>query len=108
RHELAYRGDRPPVEVGGRAAILVDDGLATGATMRAAVTALRDRGAGSIVVAVPTAPPSAVAAFEREVDEVVCPCTPEPFMAVGMWYREFGPTSDDEVRRVLELAGAAR
>jgi putative phosphoribosyl transferase len=104
RQELAYRGDRPPVEVRDRLAIVVDDGLATGATMRAAVRALRDRSARSIVVAVPTAPRETCDVLRREVDEVLCVCTPEPFMAVGLWYRDFSPVGDDRVR---ELLGAA-
>jgi predicted phosphoribosyltransferase len=99
--ELAYRGERPPVDVGERTVILVDDGLATGATMRAAIEALRDRGAARIVVAVPTAPPETCDALRREVDEVVCASTPDPFMAVGMWYEDFSPVTDDEVRELL-------
>jgi predicted phosphoribosyltransferase len=99
--ELSYRGDRPPVEVSERVAIVVDDGLATGATMRAAVQALRDRGAKTIVVAVPTAPRETCEALRREVDEVLCATTPDPFMAVGLWYRDFSPVGDDEVRELL-------
>jgi predicted phosphoribosyltransferase len=101
RQEQAYRGDRPPLEVAGRVAILVDDGLATGATMRAAVAALRDRGAGRIVVAVPTAPRETCAALRSEVDEVVCAMTPDPFTAVGLWYRDFSPVGDEQVRELL-------
>lgn len=101
RQERAYRGERPPLEVRGRVAILVDDGLATGATMRAAIRALRDRGAGAIVVAVPTAPRETCEALRLEVDAVVCDHTPDPFMAVGLWYRDFTPVSDDEVRELL-------
>jgi predicted phosphoribosyltransferase len=101
RREDAYRGARAPIDVTGRVAIVVDDGLATGATMRAAVTALRERGAGSIVVAVPTAPRETCAALRREVEEVVCVITPDPFMAVGLWYRDFTPVSEDEVRALL-------
>ncbi len=104
RQEHAYRGDRPPLDPTGRVAILVDDGLATGATMRAAVAALRDRGAGAIVVAVPTAPRETCEAFAREVEAVVCASTPDPFMAVGLWYRDFAPVSDGEVRSLLERA----
>jgi predicted phosphoribosyltransferase len=81
--------------------MLVDDGLATGATMRAAVQALRDRGAGAIVVAVPTAPNETCEALRREVDEVVCARTPDPFMAVGLWYRDFAPVRDEEVAELL-------
>jgi predicted phosphoribosyltransferase len=82
-------------------AVAVDDGLATGATMRAAVSALRDRGARAIVVAVPTAPRETCEALRREVDEVVCASTPDPFTAVGLWYRDFSPVSDDQVRELL-------
>jgi putative phosphoribosyl transferase len=84
-----------------RVVIVVDDGLATGATMRAAVRALRDRGAGRLVVAVPTAPRETCQALRDEVDEVVCVITPDPFMAVGLWYRDFAAVSDEEVRRLL-------
>jgi len=101
RQERAYRGDRPGVQVAGRTAIVVDDGLATGATMRAAVKALRDRGAAKIVVAVPTAPRETCELLRREVDEVVCATTPDPFMAVGLWYRDFAPVGDDRVRELL-------
>jgi predicted phosphoribosyltransferase len=104
--ERDYRGQRPPLDPRGRVGILVDDGLATGATMRAAVEALRDRGAGGIVVAVPTAPVETCAALSREVDDVVCAFTPDPFMAVGLWYRDFAPVSDDEVRDLLAAAAA--
>jgi putative phosphoribosyl transferase len=107
RQERQYRRDRPPVDVRGRVAILVDDGLATGATMRAAIRALRERRARSVVVAVPTAPRRACAELEREADELVCPMTPEPFMAVGLWYREFSPTSDEEVRELLDQGSAS-
>jgi putative phosphoribosyl transferase len=102
--ERDYRGDRPAVDVAGRTAILVDDGLATGATMRAAVSALRDLGAGAIVVAVPTAPRETCDALRSEVDEVVCAMMPDPFMAVGLWYRDFAAVSDDEVRAALAPA----
>jgi putative phosphoribosyl transferase len=99
--ERAYRGDRPPVAVRDRTVILVDDGLATGATMRAAIEALRDLGAAAIVVAVPTAPADTCDALRAEVDEVVCATTPDPFMAVGLWYRDFTPVSDEQVRELL-------
>jgi predicted phosphoribosyltransferase len=101
RQERAFRGDRPPLDVHGRVAILVDDGLATGATMRAAIAALRDQRAGAIVVAVPTAPRETCEALRPEVDEVVCARTPDPFTAVGLWYRDFTPVSDQEVAELL-------
>jgi putative phosphoribosyl transferase len=102
RRERAYRGDRPPLEVAGRCVIIVDDGMATGATMRAAVRAVRSRGADRIVVAVPTAPPDACDAMEREADAMVSVDRPEPFDAVGRWYADFTQTTDEEVRRLLE------
>jgi predicted phosphoribosyltransferase len=105
RREHSYREGRPPVDVRERVGILVDDGLATGATMRAAISALRNRGAASIVVAVPTAPPETCRSLQSEADEVICAMTPEPFMAVGLWYRDFAPTTDDEVRELLAATG---
>lgn len=102
RQELGYRGQRSPIDVRDRIAIVVDDGLATGATMRAAVKALRDLEAKSIVVAVPTAPRETCETLRQEVDEMVCAMTPDPFMAVGLWYRDFAPVSDDQVRELLE------
>ena len=102
RRESLYRGDRPPPEVHGMNVILVDDGLATGSTMFAAVTALRKLEPGRIVVAVPVAPASTVRQLETEVDEVVCLFTPEPFDGVGRWYEDFSQTSDNEVRALLE------
>jgi putative phosphoribosyl transferase len=104
RREQAYRGGRPPPDIGGKTAILVDDGLATGASMRAAVAAVRRLGPARIVVAVPVAASATVEEFGRIVDEVVCTRTPEPFHAVGLWYEDFSQTSDDEVRELLRLA----
>lgn len=104
RRERLYRGDREPVEVAGRTTIVVDDGLATGATMRAAVMALRRRDAASIVVAVPTGSPETCEEIARSADQVVCIRTPHPFVAVGLWYRQFAPTTDEEVRALLEDA----
>ena len=101
RQEAEFRGERAPIDVRAKVAIVVDDGLATGATMRAAVKALRERGAEKIVVAVPTAPIETCQALRREVDDLVCTTTPDPFMAVGVWYRDFHPVSDDEVRKLL-------
>ncbi len=107
RRERAYRDDRPPPEIAGRTVILVDDGLATGATMRAAVAALRQQRPARLVVAVPTAAPAVCDALRAEVDEVVCAITPEPFYAVGLWYEDFTPTTDDEVRALLAHARPA-
>jgi predicted phosphoribosyltransferase len=107
RREHAYRGDSPPVDVAGKTVILVDDGLATGASMRAAVVALRARGPARIVVAVPTAAPQACDEFREEVDEVICADTPADFSAVGERYDDFRETSDEEVRWLLADAKAA-
>ncbi len=105
RRERVYRGDRPWPDLKGRCVILVDDGLATGATMHAAIDAVRAQQPGRIVVAVPVAPPDTVRALEPLVDEVVCPLQPESFMAIGQWYRDFTQTSDAEVLGLLkELA----
>jgi predicted phosphoribosyltransferase len=101
RREHVYRGDRPPPRVSGRQVILVDDGLATGASMLAAVRVLRALGAGSITVAVPVAAPETCAEFQEEVDQIICAHTPEPFRAVGLWYQDFSQTSDREVRELL-------
>ncbi|MGD2175782.1 MAG: phosphoribosyltransferase [Candidatus Brocadiaceae bacterium] len=101
RREQAYRGDRPMPEVEGKTVILVDDGLATGATMRAAVQALRRRNPARIVVAVGTAPPDTVREFRSLADEVVCVMTPMPFFGVGGSYADFSQTTDREVRRLL-------
>lgn len=104
RRERLYRDGRPAPDVAGRTIVLVDDGLATGSTMRAAVSALRRQDAGRIVVAVPVAAPEVCAEFEQEADSVVCVHTPESFRAVGMWYRDFSPTEDDEVCALLRQA----
>jgi predicted phosphoribosyltransferase len=107
RREREYRDDRPLPAVRGRTVILIDDGLATGSTMRAAAEALRSEGVGRLVVAVPVAPAETRDALAREVDEIVCLATPEPFFGVGMWYEDFSQTSDAEVRALLEQRGAA-
>jgi putative phosphoribosyl transferase len=99
--EREYRGDRPPAELAGRTVVLVDDGLATGASMRAAVAAVRNQGAGRIVVAVPVAARETCEALESEADEVVCAVTPQPFYAVGLWYDDFSQTTDEEVGMLL-------
>jgi putative phosphoribosyl transferase len=99
--ERIYRGDRPPPAFAGRDVVLVDDGLATGATMRAAVAAVRSQGPSRIVVAVPVAPAETVAAFEQDGIEVACVHAPGDFVAVGSWYRDFGQVSDEEVIRLI-------
>jgi len=104
RREKLYRDDRPPPDVQNKVAILVDDGLATGATMRAAVRALRQRGASRIVVAVPVGAPETCRELEAEVDETICAISPEYFQAVGQFYDDFGQTSDEEVRALLDRA----
>jgi putative phosphoribosyl transferase len=104
RRERLYRSDRPALDISGRTIILVDDGLATGATMRAAAIALRGKKPLKIVVAVPVAPPETCEAFRSEVEEVICAITPDPFIAVGAWYSDFPQTSDEEVRQLLEQA----
>ena len=106
RREQLYRGQRPPLAIGGRTVIVVDDGLATGATMRAAVQALRTQAPARIVVAVPVAAADTAARLRSEADEVVTVATPEPFVAVGRWYRDFEQVEDAEVRRVLAEAQA--
>jgi len=105
RHDRLYRSDRPPSDVAGRTVILVDDGLATGATMRAAIAAVRQQQPARIVVAVPTASPDTCEALKAEADDVVCAMTPEPFLAVGHWYEDFTQTTDDEVRELLARGG---
>jgi predicted phosphoribosyltransferase len=105
RRERLYRGDRPPPDVRGRTVILVDDGLATGATMHAAIAALRQQGPARIVVAAPLGAAETCHALRTEVDDVVCAITPEPFYAVGSWYKDFSQTTDEEVRELL--AGTA-
>ena len=101
RRERLYRGERPPLALGGRVLLLVDDGLATGATMRAAVMAARAGQPQRIVVAVPVASREAVQSVASVADEVVSAFTPERFRAVGLWYQDFGQTSDEEVCRLL-------
>jgi putative phosphoribosyl transferase len=103
RRERQYRGTRPPPSVRGRTVILVDDGLATGSTMRAAVAALRVEDPKRIIVAVPIAARETCDALRAEVDDVICPVTPEPFHAVGLWYDDFSQTSDEEVHELLDL-----
>jgi putative phosphoribosyl transferase len=104
RRERLYRGDRAPVDVEGRTVILVDDGLATGATMRAGAVALRAQHPRRLVLAVPVAAAQTCEELRADADEVLCAMTPEPFVAVGAWYDDFSQTTDDEVRELLERA----
>ena len=107
RRERAYRGDRPEPDVQGKTIILVDDGLATGSTMRAAAVALRQHNPARIVIAVPVSAPQTCDEYRMGVDEIVCASTPEPFRGVGQWYRDFSQTTDDEVRELLAKAQAS-
>ncbi len=101
RREQLYRGSRPLTPLANKTVILVDDGLATGSTMRAAVTAVRHQQPAQIIVAVPVGAPSTCSELSKDADQVVCLRSPEPFVAVGLWYRDFTPTSDAEVRALL-------
>jgi putative phosphoribosyl transferase len=104
RRESCYRGDRPRRDVAGATIILVDDGLATGSTMRAAAQALRKEGPARLIVAVPVAAAETCAALGAEVDDIICGMTPEPFYGVGAWYADFSQTSDEEVQELLRRA----
>ena len=104
RRERAYRGNRPAAPISGRTVILIDDGLATGATMRAAAEAVRAQQPARLIVAVPVAAPPTCEEFRDLVDEVLCAVTPEPFYAVGQWYEDFSQTTDEEVRALLAHA----
>lgn len=104
RREQAFRGDRPLPSIKGRCIILVDDGVATGATMRAAMQALHKQNAERVVVAVPVAPAETVEKFRSEADDIICLATPEPFIAVGNWYETFDQVSGDEVKKQLNQA----
>ena len=106
RRERAYRDGRPPVPIEGRTVILIDDGLATGSTMRAAVLAIRRLRPARVVVAVPVGAPETCEALRAIADDVVCALMPEPFSAVGLWYIDFSQTTDDEVRQLLSSQGA--
>ena len=109
RREREYRQGRPLTDLRDRVVILIDDGLATGSTMRAAVEAVRQHKPSRIVVAVPVGAPSTCEEFADITDETVCARTPEPFSAVGLWYRNFSQTTDEEVRELLDKhAGAGR
>jgi predicted phosphoribosyltransferase len=107
RREREYRDERPPLDARGRVVILVDDGLATGATMRAAAASLRRHGVARLVVAVPVAAQETCEALRPEVDEMICAATPQPFYAVGAWYEDFSQTDDAEVRALLHRAASA-
>ena len=104
RREALYRSGRPPLNVTNRTVLLVDDGIATGSTIKAAIAALKKQKAARIVVAVPVAPPSTIEELKKEVDEVVCVSTPESFMAISVWYDEFPQTTDEQVRELLQKA----
>lgn len=104
RRDKLYRGDRPQPAIAGRSVILIDDGLATGASMRAAVQALKQLNPARIIVAVPVAAPDAYGQIAGEVDEMVCVATPEPFFGVGYWYDNFPQLTDREVCRILQMA----
>jgi predicted phosphoribosyltransferase len=104
RRESVYRDARPAPDVAGRTVIVVDDGLATGATMHAAIRALRRQHPARIVVAVPLASPETCGGLRAEIDEIICAATPEPFDSVGLWYEDFSQTTDDEVRQLLAQA----
>ena len=104
RRDALYRSGRPAPEVAGKQVILVDDGLATGSTMRAAAAAVRRLNPSRIVVAAPVGAADTCEQIAAEVDEVVCATTPEPFLAVGRWYEDFAQTTDEEVRQLLERA----
>jgi putative phosphoribosyl transferase len=104
RRAVAYRDDRPPPEIKDRVVILIDDGLATGSTMRAAAASLRLQKPRRIVVAVPVSSPETCDEFRSEVDEIVCAVTPQHFQGVGLWYDDFSQTSDEEVRELLKRA----
>ena len=104
RRERAYRKNRPKPEISGKTVILIDDGLATGATMWAATAALKTKNPAKIVIAVPTAATDTCRAFKEKVDEIICIATPEPFYGVGAWYGDFSQTTDEEVCKLLEKA----
>jgi putative phosphoribosyl transferase len=104
RRERVYRGDRPVPDFEGQCVILVDDGLATGATMRAAIAAVRQHTPARVVVAVPVAPAAVVVSLRQEADDVICLATPEPFFGIGQWYEDFAQVTDEEVRQLLERA----
>lgn len=101
RRDRAYRGDRPPPEIRDRTVILVDDGIATGSTVRAAIAVLKPQHPARLIVAIPVAPPQTCAEIKAEVDELVCLLSPPDFYAIGVWYDNFSQTTDEEVRSLL-------
>jgi putative phosphoribosyl transferase len=108
RREKLYRGNRPPLDLKGKSVIVVDDGLATGSTMRAAISSIKQLRPKEIIVAVPVCSPEACAEFDQDVDVwCVCVLAPEPFYAVGLWYSDFGQTTDEEVQLTLARADAS-
>lgn len=106
RREHAYRGDRPAPPIKNKCVLLIDDGLATGSTMRAAIAAVKQHYPARLVVAVPVAPPQTVEALRQEVDDVICPAMPVVFRAVGQWYEQFDQVSDEQVRELLAKSWA--
>jgi len=108
RRELAYRGNHPPADLTGKTVVLVDDGVATGSSMRAGARAVRAFNPRQVIIAVPTAPPDACEAMQAEADSVVCARTPWPFHAVGLSYQDFRQTEDDRVRELLAAASESR
>lgn len=104
RRERSYRGERPPLDVAGKTVILVDDGIATGSTMLAAILSLRQRGIARLIVAAPVAPDDVVRHLRGQADEVVCAVIPQDFGGVGWWYDDFSQTGDEEVHRLLDAA----
>ena len=108
RREYLYRGDRPPLDVRDRTVILVDDGLATGATMHAAAIAIRKKQPKQIIAAVPVSAPEACDKLQVEVDEIICAETPRPFIAVGVWYQNFSQTTDAQVQNLLQMAAEGK
>jgi putative phosphoribosyl transferase len=107
RRERVYRDNRPPLAIADRTVILVDDGLATGSTMRAAIAAVKQQRPHRVIVAVPVAAATTCTELQAEADEIVCASTPFPFHAVGLWYANFEQTSDEEVHTLLEAAQAS-
>ncbi len=108
RRDRSYRGERPPPNIAGQTVILVDDGLATGSTMKAAARAVRAQKPAKLVVAVPVSAQSTCRELRDEVDEIICDMMPEPFQAVGLWYEDFPQMTDEEVRELLEQARSER